>query len=161
MAEHYQNGSFATLYLSPKDYHRIHAPLAGKLISMTYVPGSLFSVNQITARTIPDLFARNERLVVHLQTEIGPMAMVYVGATIVASIETVWSGVVTPPAGPAIHSWSYEDKPIEFAKGEEMARFKLGSTVILVAPENTINWHNELTAGSAVRMGSGLASFSK
>ena len=159
MTEHYLNGQFATLYLSPKDYHRIHAPMAGTLVSMTYVPGALFSVNQITARTIPDLFARNERLVVHLQTDIGPLAMVFVGATIVASIETVWSGVVTPPTGPAIHSWSYEDKNITFAKGEEMARFKLGSTVIIVAPENTIEWQHELDAGSAVRMGRGIASF--
>ena len=156
-ARHYHDGEFATLYLSPKDYHRIHCPIDAQLIGMTYIPGKLFSVNQITARTIPGLFARNERLVVHLQTKFGPLAMVFVGATIVASIETVWSGVVTPPTGPSIHTWDYESQNIQFKQGDELGRFRLGSTVILVAPEDSIEWNKKLDAESPVRMGQGLA----
>ncbi|WP_095497576.1 archaetidylserine decarboxylase [Paraferrimonas haliotis] len=140
-AAQFANGQFATIYLSPRDYHRIHMPIAGTLRSMTYVPGDLFSVNPLTARNVPGLFARNERVVATFDTEIGPMAMVLVGATIVASIETVWAGTVTPPAGKSVFNWDYDalNNPITLEKGEEMGRFKLGSTVVLLFGENAIN----------------------
>ena len=127
-------GKFATIYLAPKDYHRIHMPVDGTLSKMIYVPGDLFSVNPLTAQNVPNLFARNERVVAIFETEIGPLAMVLVGATIVASIETIWAGTVTPPAGSDVFSWKYPttgDNAITLKKGEEMGRFKLGSTVVL------------------------------
>ncbi|MBB1356440.1 archaetidylserine decarboxylase, partial [Pseudoalteromonas sp. SR45-5] len=127
-------GKFATIYLAPKDYHRIHMPIDGTLSKMIYVPGDLFSVNPLTAQNVPNLFARNERVVAIFETEIGPLAMVLVGATIVASIETIWAGTVTPPAGSDVFSWKYPttgDNAITLKKGEEMGRFKLGSTVVL------------------------------
>lgn len=127
-------GKFATIYLAPKDYHRIHMPVDGTLSKMIYVPGDLFSVNPLTAQNVPNLFARNERVVAIFETEIGPLAMVLVGATIVASIETIWAGTVTPPAGCDVFSWKYPttgDNAITLKKGEEMGRFKLGSTVVL------------------------------
>ena len=157
LAKPYHNGDFATLYLSPKDYHRIHCPIDAKLTAMTYIPGQLFSVNHITARTIPGLFARNERLVVHLDTKLGPMTMTFVGAVIVAAIETVWSGLITPPRGPSVRTWTYKDSDIEFKKGEEMARFRLGSTVIITTPPGVIDWHEELESGSGLRLGQALA----
>ncbi len=159
MAAEYQNGAFATLYLSPKDYHRIHCPVDAQMTGMTYIPGDLFSVNHMTARTIPNLFARNERLVVYLETAQGPMAMVFVGATIVASIETVWAGIITPPVGPAIHHWSYSEQAIHFKQGDELGRFKLGSTVIMVAPPEAIVWQESLATGSPLRMGQGIANW--
>jgi len=155
--ERYQEGEFATLYLSPKDYHRIHMPVDAELTAMTYVPGRLFSVNPATARTIPRLFARNERLVAHFETKSGPMAMVLVGATIVGSIATVWSGVVTPPTGPAVKTWTYQKSQYCFKKGDEMGRFLLGSTVILLFGENQITWHDDCAAESTVRMGRAIA----
>ena len=158
-AKDYENGAFATLYLSPKDYHRIHCPVDAELIGMTYIPGDLFSVNQVTARTIPNLFARNERLVVYLKTEHGPLAMVFVGATIVASIETVWSGIVTPPVGPSIHHWSYVDQNISFKQNDELGRFRLGSTVVMVAPNGMLDWNDQLSAGSPLTLGQGLANW--
>jgi len=161
VSKDFQDGHFATLYLSPKDYHRIHCPVDATLTGMTYIPGDLFSVNQVTARTIPNLFARNERLVVYLKTEHGPLAMVFVGATIVASIETVWSGVVTPPVGPSIHHWSYTDQNIAFKQNDELGRFRLGSTVIMVAPEGMLEWNEQLEAGSPLTLGQGLANWAK
>ena len=159
VAEDYNDGNFATLYLSPKDYHRIHCPIDAQLTGMTYIPGDLFSVNHVTARTIPNLFARNERLVVYLKTDHGPMALVFVGATIVASIETVWAGIITPPVGPAIHHWSYADQDINFKQGDELGRFRLGSTVIIVAPKQTLTWESSLESGSAIRLGQGIANW--
>ncbi|NNJ73171.1 MAG: phosphatidylserine decarboxylase [Enterobacterales bacterium] len=157
LAKPYRDGDFATLYLSPKDYHRIHCPIDAKLTAMTYIPGQLFSVNHITARTIPGLFARNERLVVHLETDLGPIAMTFVGAIIVASIETVWSGLITPPRGPSIRTWTYTNNDITFKAGDEMARFRLGSTVILTAPKGALEWFANLEAGSDLRLGQALA----
>ena len=156
----YQDGEFATLYLSPKDYHRIHMPVAGKLMAMTYVPGRLFSVNPITARTIPRLFARNERVIAHYQTELGPMAMVLVGATIVGSIETTWSGIVTPPTGPAVKTWRYDnnESSIDFERGQEMGRFRLGSTVILIFGKDVMTWDESLKPEASIRMGRPIAS---
>lgn len=162
LAKTYQNGSFATIYLSPQDYHRVHMPCAATLQSMTYIPGDLFSVNQTTAENVPRLFARNERLVCQFDTEHGPMAMVLVGAMIVAGIETVWSGQVAPVQR-TIRRQSYQDAPapVVLGKGEEMGRFKLGSTVILLFPEKTIEWRNDLKTGSATQMGEEIASWHK
>jgi phosphatidylserine decarboxylase len=157
-AEDFVGGKFATLYLSPRDYHRVHMPMAGKLREMIYVPGSLFSVNQTTAERVPGLFARNERLVCIFDTEHGPMAMVLVGAMIVAAIETVWAGRITPPTR-ELKVTDYRDpQPVELDKGEEMGRFCLGSTVVLCFPDGMVDWSKELEAGSPIRMGSRLGS---
>lgn len=158
MAARYKNGHFATIYLSPKDYHRVHMPLTGTLESMIYVPGQLFSVNQTTAENVPNLFARNERLVCYFATEHGPMAIILVGAMIVAGIETVWSGQAAPPTGlPKTHSYKGVSAEITVKKGDEMGRFKLGSTVILLFSENTVDWQEELKAGSPMLMGEAIA----
>lgn len=153
-------GSFATVYLSPRDYHRVHMPLAGTLREMVYVPGRLFSVNQLTAENVPELFARNERVVCLFDTERGPMAVVLVGAMIVASIETVWAGLVTPPKR-ALKSFRYDAAaraPIHLEKGAELGRFKLGSTAIVLFGPEQVEWAEELAAGSPVRMGQRLGS---
>lgn len=155
-AEPFQGGKFATVYLAPKDYHRIHMPMAGTLREMVYIPGDLFSVNPLTAENVPNLFARNERVAAIFDTEIGPMAMVLVGATIVASIETVWAGTVTPPTGKKVFHWQYDTKganSIHLAKGEEMGRFKLGSTIVAVFPKNTVEFLAENQPGKVTRMG--------
>ncbi|UZE96982.1 archaetidylserine decarboxylase [Alkalimarinus alittae] len=154
-AKPFMGGKFATIYLAPKDYHRIHMPLAGTLREMIYVPGKLFSVNPLTAEKVPGLFARNERLVAIFDTEHGPMAMVLVGAMIVAAIETVWSGQVAPPVRQLkVTEYPAEPtNPITLNKGDEMGRFKLGSTVVLAFPENMVEFKEELMAGSVVRMG--------
>ena len=134
-------GDFATVYLSPKDYHRVHMPLAGTLKEMVYVPGRLFSVNQTTAENVPELFARNERVVCLFDTERGPMAVVLVGAMIVASIETVWAGLVTPPRR-ELKSVRYDQPqgPTQLDKGAEIGRFKLGSTAIVLFGPEQVQW---------------------
>ena len=155
-AHAFKNGKFATIYLAPKDYHRIHMPCDGVLRKMVYVPGDLFSVNPLTAANVPNLFARNERVVAIFDGEFGKFAMVLVGATIVASIGTVWAGTVTPPTGKHVHSWEYPasgDQAIRLSKGEEMGHFKLGSTVVLTFPEDVIDFADDLEAGSVTRMG--------
>lgn len=157
-AEQFRNGSFATIYLSPRDYHRVHMPLAGQLTATRYIPGKLFSVNAATAEGVERLFARNERLVCYFDTEVGPMAMVLVGAMIVAGIETVWSGQVAPPPRQIEHrDYSAQPAPITLAQGEEMGRFKLGSTVILLFPEGAVDWAEHYRAGSPTRLGEALA----
>nr|WP_193987863.1 archaetidylserine decarboxylase [Lelliottia steviae] len=153
-------GKFATIYLAPKDYHRIHMPVDGTLSKMIYVPGDLFSVNPLTAQNVPNLFARNERVVTIFETEIGPLAMVLVGATIVASIETIWAGTVTPPAGKDVFSWNYPtegDNAITLKKGEEMGRFKLGSTVILAWGANQAEFLSDQHPETVTRMGTPFA----
>jgi phosphatidylserine decarboxylase len=153
-------GDFATIYLAPKDYHRIHMPVEGTLSKMIYVPGDLFSVNPLTAQNVPNLFARNERVVAIFETEIGPLAMVLVGATIVASIETVWAGTVTPPAGQDVFSWNYPttgENAITLKKGEEMGRFKLGSTVILAWGANQAEILTDQQPETVTRMGTPFA----
>lgn len=156
-AEPFINGEFATIYLSPKDYHRVHMPISGVLRETVYVPGDLWSVNQVTAEGVDQLFARNERLVAIFDTEIGPMAMVLVGAMIVAGIEVVWQGQVAPVLKtPLVLGKRYEDL-ITLTRGEEMGRFKLGSTVILLFGENALQWNSELSAGSGVKLGRGIA----
>ncbi|VAW98906.1 Phosphatidylserine decarboxylase [hydrothermal vent metagenome] len=155
-AQQFNNGHFSTLYLSPKDYHRIHMPVDGKLIKVIHVPGRLFSVNPATARTIPRLFARNERVVCLFETELGSMAVVMVGAIFVASIETVWQGVITPPTRFAVRSWNYNEQQICFKRGDEIARFNMGSTVILLFGENKISWNDDLTAEKNIIMGESI-----
>ncbi|PAJ72600.1 phosphatidylserine decarboxylase [Pseudoalteromonas sp. NBT06-2] len=160
----FQGGKFATIYLAPKDYHRIHMPVDGTLKQMIYVPGDLFSVNPLTAQNVPNLFARNERVVAIFDTEIGPLAMVLVGATIVASIETIWSGTVTPPVGKKIFSWDYPtegDDKICLKKGEEMGRFKLGSTVIIAWSQQTAEFLKGQNPETVTRMGQPFAKIIK
>lgn len=154
----FMGGDFATIYLSPKDYHRVHMPLTGTLREMVYVPGRLFSVNQTTAENVPELFARNERVVCLFDTERGPMAVVLVGAMIVASIETVWAGLVTPPKR-TLKTFNYDEAaraPISLDKGAEMGRFKLGSTAIVLFGPDQVQWAETLTANSPVQMGQRL-----
>lgn len=151
-ANPYVDGEFCTIYLAPKDYHRIHMPLAGTLKDMTYVPGRLFSVNPVTAANVPRLFARNERVVINFDTEWGPMCMILVGAMIVGSVETTWAGVVAPGREIATVDYS-QDAPIRFDKGEEMGRFRLGSTVILLFPKGRTDWSKALSAETVLRLG--------
>jgi len=150
-ARRYLGGSFATVYLSPSDYHRVHMPCAGTLREMVYVPGRLFSVNAATTQHVPDLFARNERLVCHFDTAQGPMVMVLVGAMIVAAIETVWAGQITPLPHGGVQRIRF-DAPVQLAKGEEMGRFKLGSTVVMAFSE-PVAFNHALAPGAKVPMG--------
>ena len=155
----FMGGSFSTVYLSPKDYHRVHMPLTGILREMVYIPGRLFSVNQTTAENVPELFARNERVACIFDTEQGPMAVVLVGAMVVASIETVWAGLITPPLR-ALRSYDYSQaarQPITLEKGAELGRFKLGSTAIVLFGPYHVTWSTELQADSAVKVGQRLA----
>ncbi len=153
LAAHFDNGNFATLYLAPKDYHRIHMPVAGRLLEMHHVPGELFSVNPYTANNLEGLFARNERVVAIFETELGKMAMIAVGAVIVGSIAVSWHGVVTPPTCKTITTWDYSEQNITLEKGDEFGYFKLGSTVIVLFEQNEITWDQSLKAGVTVQMG--------
>lgn len=159
LAKRFDNGSFATLYLSPRDYHRIHMPCDGTLTRMIYVPGALFSVNPATARGVPGLFARNERVVCVFDSASGPFVLVLVGATIVGSMATVWHGVVNPPRSTQVREWRYEGQNITLKKGEEMGRFLLGSTVVMLFPEKTVEFNPEWTATRAIRLGEAMAHF--
>lgn len=151
------NGLFATIYLSPKDYHRLHMPIDGHLLGMRHIPGKLFSVNPATTEKVNKLFARNERLVCIFDTQVGPMAMVLIGAMVVASIDTSWAGEVAP-TGKNISTYHYhEQQAISLQKGEEMGRFKLGSTVIILFPDKALEWLASLGENSAVRMGEPIA----
>ena len=157
----FQDGVFTTVYLSPKDYHRVHMPCAGTLRKMIYVPGKLFSVNQATSENIDNLFARNERVVCLFDTDAGPLAMVLVGAMIVAGIETVWAGQVAP-SGQGLFEIEYdnENPPQRYEKGTEMGRFKLGSTVILVYGKDAASWLSGLGENRAVKMGEAIGALS-
>jgi phosphatidylserine decarboxylase len=155
LAAHFQHGSFATLYLSPKDYHRIHMPCAGRLTRMIFVPGSLFSVNPVTALGVPQLFARNERVVCVFETEHGPFVLVLVGATIVGSMETVWHGIVNPPGARDVREWHYQDRV--FGKGDEMGRFLLGSTIVMLFPKERLRFNPAWAPERAVRLGEMMA----
>jgi len=162
LAAHYEDGHFATLYLSPRDYHRIHMPCDGRLVRMVYVPGDLFSVNPVTARGVPGLFARNERVVCVFESARGPFVLVLVGATIVGSMATVWHGVVNPPRGKAVRHWDYPDEPtsaIRLKQGEEMGRFLLGSTVVMLFPKGPLHFNPEWAPGRAIRLGEAMASY--
>ena len=157
LAAHFHGGHFATLYLSPKDYHRIHMPGFGRLLRMIHVPGDLFSVNPTTARGVPGLFARNERVVCVFDGPHGPWVLVLVGATIVGSMATVWHGLVNPPRPGGVREWSYTDQNIELAQGAEMGRFLLGSTVVLLYPRGPLRFNAAWAPGGAVQMGQVMA----
>lgn len=152
-AQYFRNGRFATLYLSPRDYHRIHMPVAGKLTKMCYIPGRLFSVATHTVNQIPRLFARNERLVCHFDTVQGPMAMILVGAINVSAIETVWHGLVNDDG---LKNTLYEEGEVTLRRGDEMGRFNLGSTVIVLSTDE-IDWEPDIAPGNTVRLGQALA----
>lgn len=151
LEKEFDGGKFTTVYLSPKDYHRIHMPVSGTLRKMIYVPGRLFSVSPLTTSKVPSLFSRNERVVAIFDTEFGPMAMVLVGAMIVASIETVWAGLVTPPKR-LLQKFSYGEE-IHLKKGEELGRFKLGSTIVMLFGKDVMDWEQALTPDQSVQMG--------
>ncbi|WP_425261515.1 archaetidylserine decarboxylase [Rubrivivax sp. RP6-9] len=157
LAAHFHGGHFATLYLSPKDYHRIHMPRAGRLLRMVHVPGALFSVNPTTARGVPGLFARNERVVCVFDSAQGPWVLVLVGATIVGSMATVWHGVVNPPRPGAVRAWDYNDQAIDLPQGAEMGRFLLGSTVVVLMPAGALQFNPAWAPGGAIRMGEVMA----
>jgi phosphatidylserine decarboxylase len=158
LAAQFQDGHFATLYLSPRDYHRIHMPAAGRLIRMIHVPGDLFSVNPTTARGVPGLFARNERVVCVFEGAAGPFVLALVGATIVGSVATAWHGMVTPPRSGSLREWHYDKQRIELIQGEEMGRFLLGSTVVLLFPKGRLAFNQAWQAGRSVRLGEMMAS---
>lgn len=163
LAAQFEGGSFATIYLSPRDYHRIHMPTGGRLLRMIYVPGELFSVNPATARGVPGLFARNERVVCVFESARGPFVLVLVGATIVGSMATVWHGVVNPPRTKEVREWRYTDEgqpPVELAQGDEMGRFLLGSTVVLLFPKGPCRFNPDWAPGATVRLGEMMASCS-
>lgn len=160
LAQEFDEGDFATLYLSPSDYHRVHMPCDGTLRQMIYVPGDLFSVNPLTAEHVPNLFARNERVVCIFDTPMGPLAQVLVGATIVGSIELVWAGTLTPPRGNSIYRWDYPAEgncAVVLKKGQEMGRFKLGSTVINLFAKNSIHFDESMQKQSPTLLGSPYA----
>ncbi|MBN2690225.1 MAG: phosphatidylserine decarboxylase [Gammaproteobacteria bacterium] len=157
--EHYsvwRDGNFTTLYLSPRDYHRVHMPCDGKLLAACYVPGHLFSVSDFAAEHVADLYARNERLVLLFETKFGPAVVVLVGAMLVASIVTSWDGIITPNRDKKIRNWDYRDSNIEFKKGDELGRFQFGSTVIMLFPERRIEWSRGFSVGDVVRFGERL-----
>ena len=156
LAAQFQDGQFATLYLSPRDYHRIHMPIDGNLRRMIYVPGDLFSVNPTTARGVPGLFARNERVVCVFDSAEGPFVLTLVGATIVGSMATVWHGQVNPPRSPQICEWQYEAGQVVLKKGAEMGRFLLGSTVVMLFGKDRVAFNPEWTAARPIRMGEAM-----
>jgi phosphatidylserine decarboxylase len=164
LAAHFHHGHYATLYLSPKDYHRIHMPCAGRLLRMVHVPGAHYSVNPATARGVPGLFARNERVVCVFDAPPGspvpgPWVLVLVGATIVGSMATAWHGVVNPPRPGTVRSWDYADRELQLARGQEMGRFLLGSTVVLLFPPGPLVFNPRWAPGGAIRMGEEMARF--
>ena len=158
LAARFDDGSFATIYLSPKDYHRIHMPCDGRLTRMIYVPGDLFSVNPTTARGVPGLFARNERVVCVFESARGPFVLVLVGATIVGSMATVWHGLINPPRPGVVRDWRYDDKPVQLKQGQEMGRFLLGSTVVLLFPKGPLKFNPVWAPAGAVQLGQAMAS---
>lgn len=153
LAATYKNGQFANIYLSPRDYHRIHMPCDGRLKRMIYVPGELFSVNPTTARGVPSLFARNERVVCVFDSPTGEFILVLVGATIVGSMQTAWHGIVNPPRGKHVREWRYDEQDIRLKKGEEMGRFLLGSTVVMLFTKDSMRFNPEWKPAGAVRLG--------
>lgn len=159
MATKFKNGTFITTYLSPSDYHRVHMPCDATLRKMIYVPGELYSVNPFLAEHVPNLFARNERVICEFDTTFGPMIQILIGATITASISTVWAGIINPPRTDEVVIWNYDtegEKAIRLQKGEEMGAFRLGSTVINLFPKGKINLNPALIAGTKTRMGEEL-----
>jgi phosphatidylserine decarboxylase len=158
LAAQFDDGSFATLYLSPKDYHRIHMPCDGRLLRMIHVPGELFSVNPTTARGVPGLFARNERVVCVFESARGPFVLVLVGATIVGSMATVWHGVVNAKCSGQVREWRYDDQSVVLQQGQEMGRFLLGSTVVMLFPKGPLQFNPAWAPAGAIRLGEAMAS---
>ncbi len=156
-AARFDNGHFATLYLSPRDYHRIHMPCAGELTRMVHVPGDLFSVNPTTARGVPGLFARNERVVCFFESAQGPFVLVLVGATIVGSMATVWHGQVNPPRTGTLRQWDYAKGQVSLQQGEEMGRFLLGSTVVMLFPRGPLQFNPQWAPMRAIQLGEAMA----
>jgi phosphatidylserine decarboxylase len=158
----FSGGTFATLYLAPKDYHRIHMPISGQLTRMIYVPGKLFAVNSHTVRVVDAVFARNERVINIFNTDIGPMAIVLVGALNVGSMETVWAGQITPAQNNdknrIISDTQYPNEDIKLQQGQEMGRFNMGSTVILLFPKDVMKWSAEMVADNKIIMGESIGS---
>ena len=161
LAAHFQDGLFATLYLSPKDYHRIHMPCDARLLRMVHVPGKLFSVNPTTARSVPGLFARNERVVCVFDSAHGPFVLALVGATIVGSMATVWHGVVSPPRGAQLREWSYNDQDVQLKQGAEMGRFLLGSTVVMLFAKGVLRFNAAWGPGREIRLGETMCDAAK
>lgn len=159
LAAQFEHGSYATLYLSPRDYHRIHMPCRGRLRQMIHVPGDLFSVNPGTALAVPGLFARNERVVCVFEGPRGPWVLVLVGATIVGSMATVWHGVVTPPRSGQVRQWFYGDREIVLEQGAEMGRFLLGSTVVMLWPKADLRFNAQWRAERLIRLGEAMADY--
>ena len=157
LAARFEDGHFATLYLSPKDYHRIHMPAGGRLVRMIHVPGDLFSVNPATAQGVPGLFARNERVVCVFESPRGPFVMVLVGATVVGSMATTWHGVVNPPRPGTVRDWRYDQQPVDFKQGDEMGRFLLGSTVVMLFPKGDLRFNPQWAPTRPIRMGEVMA----
>lgn len=155
-AQYFEDGQFLTAYLSPKDYHRFHMPIAGELKKMIYVPGKLFSVNQSSVKNVPGLFARNERVICIFETEIGKVALIAVGAMIVGSISMTWHGIVAPQQKRSIQSWRYEDQKIILNRGDEVGHFRLGSTVILLVEKNKIKWNELLKSEDSLILGQSI-----
>ncbi|MCF6298482.1 MAG: archaetidylserine decarboxylase [Thiomicrorhabdus sp.] len=160
-AKTFEDGEAAVIYLSPKDYHRIHIPDAGKLLSMTYIPGDLFAVNPATVRNVEGLFARNERLVIRFENDHGPFCLIMVGAIFVGSMQTVWQGKITPEYQPTIQHWDYSEANLTFNKADEIGRFNMGSTVVLLTPEEQLPELGHIVAGTPIKMGQHLASYPK
>lgn len=160
-AKKFEGGHYSTIYLSPRDYHRIHFPLSARLQSMIHIPGRLFSVNPVTTDHIDGLFAKNERVCAFFNTEAGPMAMVLVGAIFVSSIETVWHGVVTPPRHNRMRVWHYhaKDPQLNYRQGDELGRFNMGSTVILLFGKGRVSWSNLLQAEQPVQLGQAIGTY--
>jgi phosphatidylserine decarboxylase len=156
LAKQFDEGQFTTIYLSPRDYHRIHMPVTGKLTKMIYIPGKLFSVSPRTARTVPDLFARNERVVTVFETEQGPLVVVLVGAIFVGSMATVWAGQITPEYGKKIASWTYENDEIIIEKGDELGRFNMGSTIVMLLPEQAKAFSPLWQENTAIQLGQAM-----
>ncbi len=152
----FEGGQFMTIYLSPKDYHRVHIPFAGRLMRMVYVPGRLFSVNNFSSTHIIGLFARNERVVCWFETDRGPMVVILVGAMLVASVHTVWAGLICPQRSRKVIVTDYAKQSLQFNKGDELGFFELGSTVIMCFPKNTVQWHTDFSVGQSVVMGQSL-----
>lgn len=158
LTSEFVGGQFATIYLSPKDYHRIHMPATGVLRKMRYIPGKLFSVSPRTARAVPDLFARNERIAVTFDTDFGPIVMVLVGAIFVGSMETIWAGQITPNYGKVIQQWTYDgEQAITIEKGQEMGRFNMGSTVVMLVGKDVALFNEQVEAEATIQLGNAMS----
>ncbi|MBC7205382.1 MAG: phosphatidylserine decarboxylase [Methyloversatilis sp.] len=157
LVERFDGGEAISIYLSPKDYHRIHMPCSGRLRRMIHVPGSLYSVNPATVAGVPGLFARNERVVCLFDSDFGPFVLTLVGAMVVGSMQTVWHGLINPPRSGTLREWRYDDQDIRLARGEEMGRFLLGSTVVMLFPSGALQARADWVPGRTVRMGEAMA----